>query len=29
MRLLIVEDDGDVRQSLAVLLGEAGYLVET
>ena len=29
MRLLIVEDDSEVRQSLALLLGEAGYLVET
>ena len=29
MRLLIVKDDADVRQSLAMLLGEAGYLVET
>src|SRR5918998_2258955 len=29
MRLLIIEDDGDVRQSLALLLGEAGYVAET
>jgi two-component system response regulator AtoC len=29
MRLLIVEDDADVRQSLALLLGESGYVVET
>ena len=29
MRLLIVMEDADVRQSLALLLGEAGYLVET
>ena len=29
MRLLIVEADADVRQSLALLLGESGYVVET
>jgi len=29
MRLLIVEDDANVRQSLALLLGESGYSVET
>ena len=29
MRLLIVEADADVRQSLALLLGESGYIVET
>lgn len=29
MRLLIVEDDANVRQSLALLLGESGYVVET
>ena len=29
MRLLIVENDADVRQSLAQLLGESGYVVET
>ena len=29
MRLLIVEDDAEVRQSLALLLGESGYVVET
>ena len=29
MRLLIVEDDAGVRQSLALLLGESGYVVET
>jgi two-component system response regulator AtoC len=29
MRLLIVVDDAEVRQSLARLLGESGYLVET
>jgi two-component system response regulator AtoC len=29
MRLLIVENDADVRQSLALLLGESGYVVET
>ena len=29
MRLLIVEGDADVRQSLALLLGESGYVVET
>jgi two-component system response regulator AtoC len=29
MRLLIVEDNADVRQSLALLLGESGYTVET
>ena len=29
MRLLIGEADADVRQSLALLLGESGYVVET
>jgi two-component system response regulator AtoC len=29
MRLLIVEDDAEIRQSLALLLGESGYVVET
>ncbi len=29
MRLLIVENDAGVRQSLALLLGESGYSVET
>ncbi|MGZ8391473.1 MAG: sigma-54-dependent transcriptional regulator [Gemmatimonadales bacterium] len=29
MRLLIVENDASVRQSLAVLLGDSGYVVET
>ncbi|HVD32206.1 MAG TPA: response regulator, partial [Gemmatimonadales bacterium] len=29
MRLLIVEADAEVRQSLALLLGESGYIVET
>jgi two-component system response regulator AtoC len=29
MRLLIVVDDAEVRQSLARLLGESGYVVET
>ncbi len=29
MRLLIVENDADVRQSLALLLGESGYVAET
>ncbi len=29
MRLLIVENDADVRQSLALLLGQSGYVVET
>ena len=28
MRLLIVDDDAGLRQSLALLLGESGYLVE-
>ena len=28
MRLLIVDDDADFRQSLALLLGESGYAVE-
>jgi two-component system response regulator AtoC len=29
MRLLIVETDAEIRQSLALLLGESGYVVET
>jgi two-component system response regulator AtoC len=29
MRLLIVENDAEIRQSLALLLGDSGYVVET